>query len=90
MEVKSPTKLKLELNRGLRTLLGWYRDYTRGRYKAQILKSATASDEIVLESIAKKMILTNGPQEVSFHASGVGCRDFWLPQSSVYFSYVLL
>ena len=63
--MKNPTTLLLEVNRGIRTVLAWYRDYARGKKKQQVLKVATAAQEAVLEAVSKDLILKNGPSEVT-------------------------
>ena len=55
---KKPDDIILPLQRGVRTLLTWYRKFKMySKTRKQVLKGATACDEALLEKIAGKMVL---------------------------------
>ena len=58
---KEIEKLTLSLNRGLRTLLTWYRVYKMNRRGArkQLLKGAAPWEESVLDGVAEALVLSN-------------------------------
>ena len=58
---KEMEKLTLSLNRGLRTLLTWYRVYKMNRRGArkQLLKGAAAWEESVLDGVTEGLVLSN-------------------------------
>ena len=59
-EVKNPVRFIMELNRGLRTLLAWYRKFARGLMT--IAKTCTAIEDAYLKSVASKLVFRNGPE----------------------------
>ena len=58
-KAKCVTTLVLQLSRGVRTLLSWFRDYKKGKGKRQLLKGASAKDEAFLDSIVENLVLIN-------------------------------
>ena len=62
--MKKPTAFVLRLNRGLRTLLSWYRDYHRGKIK---IKNLDDSEEGILDGVSKLLVFDE-PKEVSLEA----------------------
>ena len=67
----NPETFVLELSRGLRTLLSWFRDFAVGRAHSQF-KRCSASEKAFFQGVVKDMTLTN-PEELGVHK----CRGFW-------------
>ena len=51
-QVKNPVKFILQLNRGIRTLLSWYRDYARGK-----MKNLDVTDEAIFSAVVEELVL---------------------------------
>ena len=62
-KIEVPTTFELLLSRGIRSLMGWFRDYRRGRYRRQILRKATSSEKDFIESVVKDLVLQNAKVE---------------------------
>ena len=54
-----PDKFVLLLSRCIRSLLGWFRDYRRGRYRRQVLRRASPCEKDFLESVIQDLELKN-------------------------------
>ena len=59
--VKHKTSLVLELSRGIRTMLCWYREFKKGTYKRSLLKHATPTQEAPKGRIPKSQHRTQLP-----------------------------
>ena len=58
-DVKDVEKFCLQMSRGIRTLLGWFREYKKGPVRKQLAKQSSATQLAALDAVAKKMILAN-------------------------------
>ena len=53
-QIQKPVEFILKLNRGIRTILAWYRSYARGKIS---MKNMNATDEAIMSSVVEQLEL---------------------------------
>ena len=72
-KAKPGKKMVLQISMGLRSILGWYREYRKGgRKRATLVKGASIAQKETLESVAEQILLVNKGDFEKKEAGGEG------------------